>query len=96
MGVIGKSVLKVPGGKLLRLEVEHEAGVIKRVKLTGDFFLYPEDAIGEIEKSLAGSEVSEVAERVDNAASRLGVQFIGFTPADVQEAIRLAAEQLQE
>lgn len=93
--MIGKSVLKVPGGKLLRVEVEHEAGVVKRVKLTGDFFLYPEDAIGEIERSLVGCEVNEIAERVDNIASRGQAQLIGFTPQDVQDAIKLAVEGAQ-
>ncbi len=92
---IGKSVLKVPGGKLLRVEVEHEAGIVKRVELTGDFFIYPEESLAELEKALAGCEVDEVAERFDNAAARLQAQLVGFTPADVQTAVRLAVEVVE-
>ncbi len=90
---VGKSVLKVAGGKLLRVEVEHEAGIVKKVRLTGDFFIYPEEALIEMEKALEGCELGEVAERVDNTAARLGAQLVGFSPADVQEVVRLATEQ---
>jgi len=43
---------KVKGGKLIKVALEVEGDVIKSAKICGDFFLYPEDAIEEIERSL--------------------------------------------
>jgi lipoate-protein ligase A len=52
----GKSVKKVPGGKLIRVDVEY-GEIIEQVKITGDFFLHPEDCLTAIEESLKGSRL---------------------------------------
>lgn len=45
---------KVRNGKLLRLEFELDKDIIKKIKINGDFFIYPETAITEIENILVG------------------------------------------
>lgn len=49
---------KVPGGKLVCVEVWAEGGTVSRAKITGDFFLHPEDGIDALESSLAGLSLS--------------------------------------
>lgn len=65
---------KVPGGKLLRMEL-----LKGKVRLTGDFFLHPEDALEEIETILSDS--SNALERLKSLER--GVKFIGFSPEDL-------------
>ncbi len=80
--MIVTSCEKVAGGKLVKLELEHDGSRIKRAKLTGDFFMYPEDALPKIENSLVGLRISDIdsaevriAELIDSNA----IQLIGFS-----------------
>ena len=45
---------KVPGGKLVAVDVEVEAGRLARVAVSGDFFLEPDDALEGIAGALTG------------------------------------------
>lgn len=53
-----KAIYKVPNGKLLKIFLEEDAGKIKSVKITGDFFVHPEENIEKLETALAGSPLS--------------------------------------
>ena len=52
----GKAVKKVPGGKLIRIEADYEE-IVSDVKITGDFFLHPEECLIKIEQMLKGSRL---------------------------------------
>ncbi|MCS7386754.1 MAG: lipoate--protein ligase family protein [archaeon GB-1867-005] len=45
--------------KLIKVSIEVEAGRIKNIKFTGDFFIYPEEALGKLEEELKGAELNE-------------------------------------
>ena len=49
-----KSVYKVPNGKLLKifLEYNEQVNTIDKISITGDFFIYPEEAIEMMENEL--------------------------------------------
>lgn len=47
-----KITLKVPDGKLLKIEVEADESVIINIKICGDFFLYPEEELEHLEQLL--------------------------------------------
>ena len=69
--------LKVPGGKLARLTIRN-----KQVMLSGDFFIYPEEGIVAIERTLSGlcgNEPVEFVEEVlmDTIATD-GLQLVGL------------------
>ncbi len=49
-----KAIYKVPNGKLLKIFLEEAEGKIVTLKITGDFFVYPEESIEELEKALLG------------------------------------------
>ncbi len=51
---------KAPKG-VIKVELEMANGRISRVSLSGDFFMYPEEAIEELERSLEGVEVNKEA-----------------------------------
>jgi lipoate-protein ligase A len=79
---------KVPGGKMIRLEAEVENGVIKSIRMTGDFFIHPEAAIEGIERFLMGKKVSEgLAGRLDGFVRRKNIRMIGISAADVAAAL---------
>jgi len=50
---------KVPNGKLLRIFLEKENDKIVDIKITGDFFIYPEEKISLIEDCLRGKILNE-------------------------------------
>lgn len=90
----GSATRKVPGGKLLRIDVTY-VNNIQTVKLTGDFFLHPEETLDKITQALAGLSLP-----LDAAAAQIQVetvlkaqeaQLIGATAEDIvltlQEAL---------
>ena len=59
----GSRTLKVTGGKLLHVDVDIGDGAIVNVMITGDFFIYPEETLAAIERSLIGVEGRGTKER---------------------------------
>ncbi len=47
-----KITLKVPAGKLLKIEVESDESVLINIKICGDFFIYPEEELEHLEQLL--------------------------------------------
>lgn len=90
--MISKSVLKVPGGKLVKVEVEHDWKSVARARITGDFFVHPEEALESLEESLRGCKLdeNEMVERLDEKISAIDAQLIGFTSKDVATAVMQA------
>jgi hypothetical protein len=81
---------KIPGGKLLRVSVNVEAGIASRVRVAGDFFAHPEEAFDEAESGLEGCAAADLPEAARRAFSREGLSLFGASPADIAEALRLA------
>ncbi|MEM3440358.1 MAG: lipoate protein ligase C-terminal domain-containing protein [Candidatus Bathyarchaeia archaeon] len=80
---------KVRGGKLIRVLLEEDRGRIARIRITGDFFLHPEDAIFELERALEGVELKEgpLLERIKEVYRSAGAFSIGAGPEDFVKAI---------
>ncbi|MGO4202264.1 biotin/lipoate A/B protein ligase family protein [Rhodococcus sp. TAF43] len=84
---------KIPGGKLVVVDVEVEDGRLSRVSLSGDFFLEPDEALDDITAAVTGMPVAADSAQLGQAISgALGddVAMIGFTPESVGIAIRRA------
>ena len=60
---MGKAELKVPGGKLLRAFTTLREGRIEEVRITGDFFMHPEEVLEELERRLRGTPAERGAVR---------------------------------
>ena len=52
--------MKVPGGKMLKVFLEHEGDRIVSGRFSGDFFMHPEDSLERLERRLSGARISEV------------------------------------
>ena len=84
---------KVPGGKLVAVDVEVDGGALTDVAVSGDFFLEPDSALGAIDAALLGVPVtSTVAQltQVLEAALTPDVTMVGFTPEAIAIAVRRA------
>ncbi len=84
---------KVKEGKLVKVEVECD-GFIKKIKITGDFFLHPEDVLETIEKSILGlgkdADTEAIASRIHEIVGANDVQMIGVSPESLAQVIREA------
>ena len=84
---------KVPGGKLVAVDVEVADGRIARAAVSGDFFLEPDDALEAIDAALVGEPEAAGVSRltgVVQAAVGEGVTMVGFSPEAVAIAVRRA------
>jgi lipoate-protein ligase A len=84
---------KVPGGKLVVVDLEIEDDRIARFRLAGDFFLEPDSALDDINEAVNGlpveSDATAIAAAVRGALPD-GAQLLGFTPEAVGTAVRRA------
>ncbi|HCJ49683.1 MAG TPA: lipoate--protein ligase, partial [Microbacterium sp.] len=84
---------KVPGGKLVVVDLDVADGRIADFHLAGDFFLEPDDALADIDAAVTGlpveSDVAAIAAAVRSALPA-GAQLLGFTPEAVGTAVRRA------
>jgi lipoate-protein ligase A len=84
---------KVREGKLVKVEVECD-GFIKKIKITGDFFLHPEDALETIEKNILGlgkdASAEAIASRINEIVEANDVQMIGISTESLALVIREA------
>lgn len=89
--MIKKSLTKkVNGGKLFRVDIGFE-DEIKEIKITGDFFMHPEDLITEIEKSLIGLNINSSQENIleilEDDFNNILYNLIGLSFEDLSDAI---------
>ncbi len=84
---------KVREGKLVKVEVECDE-FIRKIKITGDFFLHPEDILEMIEESILGlgkdAGMEEIASRIHEIVEANDVQMIGVSPESLAQVIREA------
>lgn len=82
---------KVPGGKLVVVDLDVEAGRIANFRLAGDFFLEPDEALEAIDRAVNGlpaeSDSAAIAAAI-KAALPEGAVLLGFSPEAVAVAIR--------
>ncbi|MFZ4239366.1 lipoate--protein ligase family protein [Streptomyces murinus] len=84
---------KVPGGKLVVVDVETDGGVLRDVRVAGDFFLEPDEALdavnGALEGAPAGTDAAGLAARIE-AALPAGTVMYGLTAEGIAIAVRRA------
>ncbi|OPF80273.1 lipoate--protein ligase [Streptomyces antioxidans] len=84
---------KVPGGKLVVVDLEVHDGALRGVRVAGDFFLEPDEALHAIDRALEGApadaDAQALAARVTAGLPADTVMF-GFSPEAVGIAVRRA------
>ena len=91
-----KSEYKVPQGKMLRLFMTIDGETISDLKITGDFFMHPEEAIWDLESFLKGTKIDEgnLPALIDDFLQRRGIKVLGLSAKDLSAAILRAIQGL--
>ncbi len=95
------AVEKIVGGKLLGVDAWVAGEAITRVKITGDFFLHPEDSIADLENACAGVRrefaAGEVESKLNSVIESKQLSLVGFTAKSLEEVLKkaLSGEPLQ-
>lgn len=81
---------KLPNGKLVRLSINGEKS-ISSIRITGDFFCYPEEAIEQMEQLLLGTPFSinavAIKSKLDAYINDNKVTLVGITTEAVASMI---------
>lgn len=84
---------KTPGGKMVVVDFTVAEGALYGVQVSGDFFLYPPEALQQITGALEGlptsSQVDAIADHVRRSVSP-NVVMLGFSSEAIGYAIRNA------
>ncbi|MBA2278026.1 MAG: biotin--protein ligase [Chloroflexia bacterium] len=90
---------KMPGGKLVVVDVEVVEGRLADVEVSGDFFLYPDEVLGDITAALdeldATLDAEGIAEQVLHGL-RPGAELLGTSPGAIATAVRRALGTSEE
>ncbi|MDO8554003.1 MAG: lipoate protein ligase C-terminal domain-containing protein [Candidatus Micrarchaeota archaeon] len=88
----GKNIYKA--GKLLKISLEYD-NVIRQIKITGDFFLYPEEGIEQLQLQLIGAELTKekLTDRINQILKIEKLEPFGFNSEQLAEAILGACKE---
>jgi lipoate---protein ligase len=82
-----RSQRKIPGGKLVRLDAVCERHILTNIRISGDFFVHPEEALFTIERGLDGLRLTgseeDLVQKVGSIVTASGAILIGFGAADI-------------
>ena len=87
---------KVPGGKLVVVDLDVRDGMLADVRLSGDFFLEPDDALPLLDAALTGMPASSDAKSLAAAVTAAlpeGAVLLGFSAESVATAVRRALQR---
>lgn len=87
---------KVPGGKLVVVDLDVRDGHLADVRLSGDFFLEPDDALPLIDAALTGLPVAADAKTIAAAVTAAlpeGAVLLGFSAEAVATTVRRALQR---
>ena len=87
--IMPQAIYKVPNGKLLKVFVEKEKKKILKISITGDFFVYPEEKIEELENVLIGEELDEEKLKlsIQTFINKEGVELFGVDTESLTKVI---------
>lgn len=90
---------KMPGGKLIVIDLQVREGRLADVQLSGDFFLEPDSALDDINRALEGqpadADESELTQAVQ-AVLGTEVMMYGISPEAIAVTVRRALHRESE
>ena len=84
---------KVPGGKLVVVDLETTDQKISSCRIAGDFFLEPDEALEAINHAIVGLSTSSSSEEIAHAVTRAlpdDAVLMGFSPEAIGTVVRRA------
>jgi lipoate-protein ligase A len=83
---------KVPDGKLVRMDAACADGFLSAIRITGDFFVHPEEALANIERDLNASRLhggeADLESKVGSIVSANNALLVGFGAKDIADLLR--------
>ena len=83
---------KVPGGKLVRLEAACDGGHFSEIRITGDFFVHPEEALASIERDLEATGLNGHEQDLERLVAAVimanDARLIGFSAKDIADMLK--------
>lgn len=83
--------VRVAGGKTLALDVECRGDEVVRIRISGDFFFYPEEGLALLESHIVEKSVWKADDPegvISNFLSENKFQAVGFGPSDLAFLLR--------
>ncbi|WP_258084935.1 lipoate protein ligase C-terminal domain-containing protein [Thermococcus thermotolerans] len=79
---------------LIRIEFDERDGKAEHVKITGDFFMHPEEAVQELERKLEGHKLEELEQIIDEFfAVRMDIEMPYVNVEDFKIALKNALKE---
>ena len=75
-------------GKLIRIRAKFRDDKIEDIRITGDFYIYPEDSIELLEEKLKGARIGDVDKIINEVLE--GAEYIGIDSRSLSMAVREA------
>lgn len=74
---------------VIRVKARVKSGKLRNIQIAGDFFMYPEDGLWDLERSLVGTRATRdtILSTVKAFYERANLITPGVTPEDFTEAI---------
>lgn len=79
---------------MVKVTLTLSGGKIEWLRITGDFFLHPEDLIEEMERVLIGLpiEEGEISNTIEELIEKRNGAMVGVAPADIARCIMMAGD----
>jgi len=90
-----RASLKIPEGKMVKINAEIDHRKIVDAEIRGDFFLEPPEKLHELEEKLSGLEVTVSKGKIVEKLETVDAELIGFSREDVAKALRNAADKVE-
>lgn len=80
----------------ISLEYDEDSKIINSITITGDFFLYPEETLDELEVNLIGTKLGkdEIRQKIEKCLN--GSEAFGFDSESLTDAILGCLKKEQE
>jgi len=80
----------------ISLEYDEDSKIINSITITGDFFLYPEETLDELEVNLIGTKLGkdEIKQKIEKCLN--GTEAFGFDSQSLTDAILGCLKEEQE
>jgi lipoate-protein ligase A len=90
-----QAIYKVPDGKLLKVFLEIEGSIIQSITITGDFFVYPEEKMEDLEHALIGTELREeqLLQAIQTFVEREKLELFGVDAESLVTVIMMCLPQ---
>lgn len=75
---------------MLKIKIETEENKISTIQILGDFFVYPEESLFELEKGLVGASKEECLGTIKSLIAKHSITIAGFSANDLHQLISQA------